>query len=67
MSNNLILLDDKFKLHDSSAFNLPKKHLLILEGLELKELEDSNSFQSYSIYYYIKWPILFIPPCISIA
>jgi hypothetical protein len=44
MSNNLILLDDKFKLHDSSAFNLPKKHLLILEGLELKELEDFNSF-----------------------
>ena len=64
--NNLILLGNKFKLHDSSASNLPKKNLLVLEGLELKELEDSNSFQFSNSHCYVKWPILFIPPCIRL-
>ena len=60
ISNHLILLDNKFKSHDSNASNFSKKNLLVLEGLELKELEDSNSFQSFNAHYYIRWPILFI-------
>jgi hypothetical protein len=51
ISNYLILLDNKFKSHDSNASNFSKKNLLVLEGLELKELEDSNSFQSFNAHY----------------
>jgi len=44
-------LDNKFKSHDSNASNFSKKNLLVLEGLELEKLEDSNSFQSFNAHY----------------
>ena len=62
ISNYLILLDNKFKSHDSNASNFSKKNLLVLKGLELKELEDSNSFQSFNAHYYLGGQYFLYPP-----
>src|ERR1041384_5574864 len=62
ISSYLILLDNKFKSHDSNASNFSKKNLLVLEDLELKELEDSNSFQSFNAHYYLGGQYFLYPP-----
>ena len=50
------------------CFQFSDKHFLALEGLELEELEDSNSFKFLPVYITaLRWPILFIPPCISMS
>src|SRR2546423_11022566 len=46
------------------CFQFSDKNFLALEGFELEELEDSNSFKFLPIYITaLRWPILFIPPC----
>ncbi len=37
------------------CFQSSNKNLLALEGLELEELEDSNSFQPSNAHHYSNW------------